>query len=205
MADETNVTTQGATSAPDAGQSAQTDSAQQNQPDLDALIQRAVDRATNKLGNENKALRKQVEDMRKSKMTDDEARQAEMQEKEKELADRAKALTDRENKLFALRQIKDAGLDDGSDSATSFAIAEFVMADTEDAIKERVKAFGALIDKVVKNKVDGVFKANGRTPAVGTDSNQPQTSVAVRLGKSAADANAKARSTLDHYIGGNKR
>lgn len=204
MADETNATTQGATST-EAGQGAQTDTAQQssNQQDIESMIQRAVDRATNKLGNENKNLRKQLDDMKKSKMTDDEARQVEMQEKEKEIADREKALTDREHKLFAIKALEEIGLRDSKGSSTS--LVDFVMADTEEGITNRVKALNSLVDELVKAKVDGVFKSNGRTPAVGTDSNQPQTSFAARLGKSAADANAKSRSTLDYYVGGNKR
>ena len=51
--------------------------------ELETLIQRAVDRATNKLGNENKKLRGEIEELRKSKLSDEELKQLEMQEKEK--------------------------------------------------------------------------------------------------------------------------
>lgn len=172
-------------------------------PDLEALVQRAVDRATNRLGNENKRLRQQLDDLRKSKLSDDEVRQLELQEREKELADRDKALTDKENRWFAMREIKAAGLDDGG--SDSMAIVDFVMAADEDGIKERVKTFSALIQRLVKAQVDATFRANGRTPGVGTDSPAPAgqpDSFSTRMGKEAAAAQKKSRSILDHYIGG---
>ena len=49
-------------------------------------VQSAVDRATNKLGNENKLLKDKLEKTRKEKMTAEELRQVELQEKEDELA-----------------------------------------------------------------------------------------------------------------------
>lgn len=174
--------------------------------ELETLIQKAVDRATNKLGNENKKLRNELEAARKAKLSDDEIKQLEMQEKEKEIADRERALTEKENRLIAIKEIKAAGLDDGSDA--SLAIVDFVMAENEEGIKERVKAFNALVERIVKTKVDGVFKANGRTPGVGTDSaanaGGKNDSIAARLGKNAANTNKAAQSVLDHYIGGKR-
>lgn len=175
-------------------------------PDLDALIQRAVDRATNKLGNENKNLRKEIENLKKANMDADELKNFELSEKEKEIADREKALAEKENRLIAIKAIKEAGLDDGSDA--SLAIVDFVMADDEAAIKERVKTFDALVKRIVKSQVDGVFKANGRTPGVGSDSaanaGGQNDSLAVRMGRSTANNNKAAQSVLNHYIGGKK-
>lgn len=176
----------------------------ENGSKLETLIQSAVDRATNKLGNENKKLRGEIETLKKAKLSDDELKQLEMQEKEKEIADRERALTEKENRLFAIKAIKEAGLDDGSDA--SLAIVDFVMADNEEGIKERVKAFDALVKGIVKSQVDAVFKANGRTPGVGTDTaaaaGGQNDSIAVRMGKHAAATNQKSRSILDKYIGG---
>lgn len=173
---------------------------------IDKLIQSAVDRAVNKYANENKKLRGENEALKKAKLSDDELKQMEMQEKEKELAERDKAITDRENRLFAIKAIKDIGLDDGSDA--SLAIVDFVMAEDEDGIKERVKAFNALVERIVSAKVDGVFKQNGRTPGVGSntsaESGGKNDSIAVRLGKDTANANKAAQTVLEHYIGGRK-
>lgn len=173
-------------------------------PELEALIQKRIDRATNKIGNENKKLRADLEAARKAKLSEDEIKQLEMQEQQKALDERDKALTEKENRWIAMKAIKEAGLDDGSDA--SLAIVDFVMADTEEGIKERVKAFDALVKRIVQSKVDGVFKANGRTPGVGSDSASnaggKNESIAARLGKNTANANKAAQSVLDHYLGG---
>lgn len=171
---------------------------------LDELIQKAVDRATNKLGNENKKLRGEIETLKKASMDADELKNFELSEKEKEIAEREKALTDRENRLIAIKAIKEAGLDDGSDA--SLAIIDFVMAEDENGIKERVKAFDALVKRIVKAQVDGVFKSNGRIPGMGTDGAAntvgKDESIAARMGKNAAAINQKSRSILDSYLGG---
>lgn len=200
-ATETTATEQQTAPAP--AQEAQQES---KSPDLDSLIQRAVDRATNKMGNEMKKLRMENETLKKANMTDAELRKHEADEREKELADREKALTDRENRLTAIKIIKEAGLDDGSD--VSLAIVDFVMAENEEGIKERVKAFDALVKRIVKSQVDGVFKANGRTPGVGSDSaanaGGQNDNLAARMGRNTANNNKAAQSVLDHYIGGKK-
>lgn len=201
-----NTATEQQTVAAEAATGAQEGSAGQNDsaPDFEAIVQRAVDRATNKLGNENKRLRGELETLRKAKMTEDELKKLEDDERRKELDERDKALTDRENRLIAIKEIKAAGLDDGSDA--SLAIVDFVMADNEEGIRERVKAFNSLIERIVKSKVDGVFKANGRTPGVGSDSaanaGGANDSIAARIGRTTANTNRAAQAVLDHYLGG---
>ena len=56
---------------------------------LDKKIQQAVDRATNRLGNDNKKLREQLEKLKKEKLTAEELQKLEAEEKEKDLANRA--------------------------------------------------------------------------------------------------------------------
>ena len=173
-------------------------------PDLDAIVQRAVDRATNKLGNENKKLREKIEKLEKAGMDAEELKNFELSEKEKEIAERERALTEKENRLIAIKVLGEVGMYDGSETALS--LVDFVMADDEDGIRERVKTLNALVEKIVKGKVDGVFKANGRTPGVGTDATggsvKNTDSLAVRMGKNTAQANQQSRKTLDHYLGG---
>lgn len=133
--------------------------------DLEERIQRAVDRATNKLGNENKNLRSELEKLRKEKMTDEERAEAERKERETELERRERELKDKENRLYALKALKKAKLDDGSES--SMELADFVMADSEDEIDKRVKVFGNLVTKFVKAEVDKTFKQHGGNPDKG--------------------------------------
>ena len=137
-------------------------------PDLEKIIQRAVDRATNKLGNENKKLRQQLETLKKNKLTEDEAAELERQVREADLEEREKALQDEKNRWYALRAIKAAGLDDGGDNA--LALVDFVLGSTEEDIDNRVKSFGALVKKLVKAEVDKTFKQHGRDPQQGAGS-----------------------------------
>ena len=133
--------------------------------ELERRIQSAVDRATNKLGNENKKLLEQLEKMKKEKMTDDERRQYELTEKEKEIQERENKLKAQENRLYAIKAIKKAGLDDGSDAALE--LVDFVLADDEAGIDDRVKAFNSLVKKLVQAEVDKTFKNNGGKPNKG--------------------------------------
>lgn len=184
---------------------AQANEGQQNESkssEIEALIQRAVDRATNKLGNENKKLRSELDAAKKANMDADEVKKFELSEKEKEIAEREQALKDKENRLFAIKAIEEAGLGDGK--GASLTIVDFVMADTEAAITEKVKAFDGLVKGLVQAKVDAMFKANGRTPGVGNDApaDTSANSFAVSMGKKTAQINKNAQSVLDHYIGG---
>lgn len=204
------VTTATAESTQDAKASTETTESKQTeakQPDMESLIRREVDRATNKLGNENKRLRAEIEEMKRAHMSDDERREAAFREREEAFAERERELADKEHRLVAIKAIKEVGLDDGSE--LSLALVDFVMAEDEDIIKERVKTFDALVKRMVQSEVDKVFKSSGRVPGKGsttTSEADPKTdSVAVRMGQKTAKANQAARSTLEYYTGGKKR
>ena len=89
----------------------------------------------------------------------------ERQEREDALAERERALQEKENRLYAIKAIKAAGLDDGSDRALE--LVEFVLGGTEADIDLKVKAFGSLVKKFVKAEVDKTFKEHGRNPEQG--------------------------------------
>lgn len=137
-------------------------------PDLEKIIQRAVDRATNKLGNENKKLRQQLETLKKNKLTEEEAAELERQEREADLEEREKALQEEKRRWYALGKIKAEGLDDGGNNAME--LVDFVLGSTEEDIDNRVKSFGALVKKLVKAEVDKTFKQHGRDPQQGAGS-----------------------------------
>lgn len=210
MAEETtNTTTQQAAEGTQAAQTtaANTEASQQQAEtkgsELEKIVQSAVDRVRHQMGNENKKLREENERLKKAGMDAEELKKFELSEKEKEIAERERALTEKENRMTALKEIKAIGLDDGSEAA--LAIIDFVMAEDEAAIKERVKTFDALVKRIVQSKVDGVFKANGRTPGVGTEATGGSTttdSTAVKLGKAAASVNKQAQDVRNHYLGG---
>lgn len=195
-APETNVNTP-------AAETPATDNGDGKQTDLEKIVQQAVDRATNKLGNENKKLRADLEAERKKNLSENDLKKLELSEKQKELDERAKELADEKNRWFAMKAIREAGLDNGK--AETLSLVDFVMSDDEEGIKAKVKSFDALVKHFVQEKVDAVFKANGRTPGVGSETAAAaggQHGIAVRLGKEAAATSQHSRETLDKYIGG---
>lgn len=98
----------------------------QTEPDdIEERIQKAIDRATNKLGNENKALREKLEKLKKTKLSAEEIAEEERREKETALAEREAAVRAAENRMFALKQIKKIGLDSGDE--TAIQIVDLVM------------------------------------------------------------------------------
>ena len=103
--------------------------------------------------------------MRKEKLTAAELKALEDEEKEKALAAREKAVKDAENKMYAVKAIKKAGLDDGSETALD--ILALVGGDNEETIDSNIKALKALVDKLVKAEVEKTFKSNGRNPQKG--------------------------------------
>jgi hypothetical protein len=138
---------------------------QLEQDDIDKLIEKAVDRATNKLGNENKALREKLEKLKKTKLSAEEIAEEERREKETALAEREAAVKAAENRMFALKQIKKIGLDSGDE--TAIQIVDLVMGEDEDAISENVSALKKLVDSLVAVEVDKAFKSTGRVPGKG--------------------------------------
>lgn len=169
--------------------------------DIEKLIQRAVDRATNKLGNDNKKLREQLETIKKEKLTDDEIKKLELADKEADIADREAKLAEKENRLFAIKVIKEAGLDDGGNNALE--LVDFVMSDNEETTRMRVKVFSELVKKIVTAKVNETFKSSGRNPEKGgTGETNTTTALAAQIGNISAQRNEAANKVLSHYLGG---
>ncbi|MCQ2743517.1 MAG: DUF4355 domain-containing protein [bacterium] len=129
--------------------------------DIEKMIQSRVDKMVAKFGKEKADMKKELDELRKKNLSDEERRQLESQEREKELAEKERMLADRENRFYAMKAIKNVGLDDGSEEALN--IIDFVLGDTEEVINEKVKNFKALVDKMVLNATDKKFKDNGRT------------------------------------------
>lgn len=181
------------------------DSKSGSTPDLDKLVQARAEKITAEMGKKNAALQKELDILKKEKMTAEELKQLEMSEKEKTLAEREKALKDKENRLLAIKSIKAAGLDDGSDKALE--LVDFVIADDEESINNRVKAFGDLVKRFVEDKVNKTFKDNGRNPNGGNlngnaENRSKSNSVAESLGKARAEKQKQSKEILKYYGGG---
>jgi len=137
--------------------------------DLEAKIakavQAAVDRATNKLGNANKKLKEDLEKERKKNLSAEELKQLELQEKETELAQKEQEIREKESRMYAIKALKKAELDDGSEDTLD--LVEFVLGEDETTIDLKVKALQKFAQRVAKNTTDGIYRANGRTPGKG--------------------------------------
>lgn len=207
MAEETTTTAAAETTA--ATETSQTETKQTEQTEnkglsaeeIKKLIQSSTDRATADLGKQIAALKKENEALKKKNMTAEEAKQFEISEREKTIAAKEAELKDKENRMFAAKAIREIGLDDGSERAV--ALVDFVMADEQDKITERVKAFNALVQGFVTAQVDAKFKAIGRTPNGATQTEtKKEDSIAVKLGKDRAARKKQSNDVLKHYLGG---
>lgn len=136
---------------------------------LDKIIQARVDKQMAAERKKNVNLKKRLEKLQKDKLTDDELKQLEIDEKERDIAEREKVIADKENRLYAVKAIKEAGLDDGSD--ISLSLIDFVMGESEAEINTKIKAFKDLFDKAVASEINKRFKENGYTPPTGNTLN----------------------------------
>ena len=132
---------------------------------LEKMIQAAVDRATNKLGNENKGLREKLDAERKKNLSAEELKQVELQEKETELAKKEQEIKDEKNRMYAIKALKKAELDDGSEDTLD--MVDFVLGEDETVINLKVKALQKFAQRVAKNTTDGIYRTNGREPGKG--------------------------------------
>lgn len=171
---------------------------------IEKLVQSRVDKITADIGKKLAEKQKELDKVKREKLSDEEIKKLEIADKEKALTEKEQALLERENRLFAIKTIKEIGLDDGSQQ--SLDIVDFILSDTEEKITERAKAFKGLVDRIVNAKVEQTFKANGRVPNGGGKYNEDtkDNNIAVELGKKAAETAKKSNDILNYYYGGKK-
>lgn len=171
---------------------------------IERMIQSAVDRATQKLGTENKELKKRIDQLTTLNMTDAEKHEHAMSEREKAIEAREAALKAEQNKMYAVGAIKKAGLDDGTD--TALRLIDLVMAEDEKGIDTRVETLNTLVKQLVTAEVNKTFAANGRQPGKSneSDSKSDKNTAAINVGKRAAAASKASQGILDYYTGGKK-
>lgn len=203
-AETTNAaTTEGNTTAQQDTQEAKEAQNQISMEAIEKLVQSRVDSKTADLGKTIAQLKKENEKLKKEKLTDDEIKALEIADREKALTEKEQALLERENRLFAIKAMKEIGLDDGSQQ--SLELVDFVIGKNEDEILARVKAFKGLVDRFVSARVEQTFKANGRVPnGSGKASETTKDNFAVELGKKAAERAQKSNDILNLYYGGKK-
>lgn len=192
----------------DAGQGNNPDGDANNNPapaDIEKMIQSKIDKALAEERKKSAALQKENDKLKKEKMTADEQKAYELAEKEKEIAEMMRVATEKENRFTAIKAINEAGFEDVG--GNTLELIDFVMADNEEAIKNKVKTFKELVDKFVAAEVDKTFKKNGRNPNGSNnpapEGNNNDNSVAKKLGEAAAAKAKQSTDILNHYLGGN--
>ena len=196
----TNNTQDGSNASKGQNNASENDATNSN---LEKLIQSAVDRATNKLGNENKNLRKQLDELVKQNLSEAERVELERkQEREQFEQEKAQFLLEK-NKLHAINSLAKAELSVESDKLET--LVSLVMGEDEKAINENVKNLSELVKVLVASKVEQTFKDNGRNPAGSGNPNpdsKKENSLATKLGKETQEANKKSAEVLKYYTGG---
>lgn len=177
----------------------------ENTSSIEKLIQSAVDRATNKLGNENKNLKKQLDEIMKQKLTDDERVELERkQEREQFEQEKAQFIAEK-NRLHAETALAKADLGISGDNLEK--VVPLVIGKDETEIDENVKVLCDIVKELVAGKVANTFKESGRTPTGSGTSGAGKAaivshSVATAIGKAASEANKKSAEVLKYYTGG---
>lgn len=171
---------------------------------INKLAQERADKIAVKLNNENAKLQKEIAKLKKEKLSSEELTQLEISERESEIAEREKQVKIAENKIYAIKAIKEIGLDDGSEN--SLQLVDFIVqsADAEEnEIDEKVKAFSDLVNSFVSKRVEAMYKEHGRSPRggdPGEDRQIKENNVAQTLGKRAAERNNQTQNILNHYL-----
>lgn len=199
-----------ASAGPDGKEDGQT-AAHKPEDDVDKKIQQAIDRATNKLGNDNKilrgeidALRKERDELKRSYMSSEELQKADFEQKQIELEKRERELNEEKLRLSAIKAIKESGLDDGSELALE--LADLVMAPDETGISQRTQTFKTLFDQRVASEVSSRFEKSGRNMTGGTATGEggaektQAEKVAEKLAARTAESNKTANEALQNYI-----
>jgi len=165
-------------------------------------LKKKIEDITNESSKKIKELKSKIDRLNKQNLSNEEIRQLEMSEKEKELVEKEKKLLEKENRLYAIRAIKIAGLDDGTDRALS--IVDFVYDEDTSKIDEKVKIFKKLINSLVSNQIDKAFKENGRIPnnALSVNANlNKKFNIAENLGQRDSERLRESNKILNYYIG----
>lgn len=146
-----------------------------------------------------KKLEKQIETMQKEKMSEDERKKFDDDKRTRELAEKEAELRDRENKLYAVKAIKDIGIDCGSEDLSNLTVLVTVGVKGAEEIDSRVKSLKTVIDSVVQFECDRRFKDAGRMPKGAGKAAEENSSIAKRLGARRAESDKKAKDILDYY------
>ncbi|MEI3163000.1 MAG: DUF4355 domain-containing protein [Lachnospirales bacterium] len=178
----------------------QKDGKDKDPDDFDRLLQARLDKAMAEERKKNASLVKELEKMKRDKMTADELKKYDDEKRANDLAEREKTIAEKENRYYAITALKKAGLDDGSEIVLD--LAELVMGNDTDTTDARIETLNKLVTKMVDSKVNERFKSYGRIPGGpnNQNDNNEDNTIAKKLGKQRAEQIKKSNDILKHYI-----
>ncbi len=168
---------------------------------LDKLVQSRADKMTAEYGKTIAALKKENEKLKNEGKSVEEIKSRELAERDKAITEKEQALLERENRLHAIKAIKEAGLDKGDSKSLELADLVIAGATSEEDIDKRVSAFKGLVDSFVAEQVSETFKAKGRNPggSKAESTANESTDIATRIGKERAERDKKSNDVLSMY------
>lgn len=171
---------------------------------IEKLVQSRVDKITANLGKEKAEMAKELEALKKDKMSAEEVAKYELEQEKKALADQKKELADKANRLTGINALTQVNLYDGSETATALLDMVVSGVNEDSDITNRVTAVKAIIDKLVAAQVQQTFKDNGRVANGGgsgadNDDGDKKNNIAAELGKKAAERAKNSNEILNYY------
>lgn len=146
------------------------------------------------------ALQKELDELRKEKLTQDELNRLDLAKRETEVANREAVIRDKENRLHAIQALEQAQL--VGNGMTSADLIPFVMDNTTAGIDNKVKALTALLDKRAQAEKDRIYQLAGRTPQQVRDDGAGGGNAAPLFGAARAAEREKAKKIREKYTGG---
>lgn len=151
-------------------QSSQVNSQQQSSFDEEAirkLIQSEVDKVRGKYSLELKKKDDELKKLRAEHLTAEEVKRLEIEEQklaieeqQKELEEQRREINYEKNKNFAKDSIAKAKL--CPDTEKALRLVNSVMGDSEEEIEANIKNIAEVIEDIVSDRVEGLYKSNGR-------------------------------------------
>lgn len=189
MAEETNTNTEPAIDPPQAEPAAEP----AQQPDTPPQEKTYTEE-------EYTALQKELETLRREKLTQEELSRLELTKRETEVANREAVIRDKENRLYAISALEQAQL--VSNGIATADLIPFVMDSTTQGIDSKVKALSALLDKRAKAETERIYQGAGRQPHQVHNEDAGSGNPAFLFGKERAAEQAKAKAIREKYTGG---
>lgn len=172
-----------------------------NSEALERIVQSRTDKATAEFGKTIAELRKEIKELKNAGKTAEEIKKLELADKDKALTEKEQALLERENRLYALKAIKEADLDDGGTDSLELVEIAIAGATKEEEIDKRVQRMKSIVNRLVEKKVDATFKKHGRNPNGSTSDNKggENTNIAEKIGKERAERDKQSNDVLSMY------